>query len=61
MHGMTDMEVVIDSPSADVKHPCPVFMERAIVLSRVAGVEKRTGAPIELLKLDTSLYCLYCH
>lgn len=40
----TDMEVVLDQEAADVKHPCPQFMERAIVLSRVAGLEKRTGA-----------------
>lgn len=30
--------------ASGIEHPAPQFMERAIHLSRVAGLEKRTGA-----------------
>lgn len=33
----------VDGMQEDVQHPQPAFMERAIELSRVAGIEKRTG------------------
>lgn len=40
-----DSDDLMDKSGCDsaVKHPCPQFMERAIYLSRVAGLEKRTG------------------
>lgn len=32
-----------EADASGVQHPAPQFMERAIQLSRVAGLEKRTG------------------